>query len=118
MILRLIQGLALGGEVVAVDEREQAAVQRRDALFERRHPPGRQRKAHVVERPHQREHLRERGLVSFTNPQSPGEMLTGQETAISTQYLQLKAGGDSAALMGLCKFLVEWDDAALRVLAS
>jgi molybdopterin-dependent oxidoreductase alpha subunit len=58
--------------------------------------------------------LRERGLVSFTNPQSPVEMLTADETGISTQYLQLKAGGDSAALMGLCKFLIEWDDAALR----
>jgi anaerobic selenocysteine-containing dehydrogenase len=39
--------------------------------------------------------LRERGLVSFTNPQSPLEMLTGSETAISTQYHQLKAGGDT-----------------------
>ncbi|SMP52400.1 FdhF/YdeP family oxidoreductase [Noviherbaspirillum suwonense] len=58
--------------------------------------------------------LRERGLVSFTNPQDPAQMLTADETGISTQYLQLKAGGDSAALMGLCKFLVEWDDAALR----
>ena len=58
--------------------------------------------------------LRERGLVSFTNPQDPLQMLTGDETGISTQYHQVKAGGDSAALMGLCKFLVEWDDAALR----
>jgi len=56
--------------------------------------------------------LRERGLVSFTNPQDPAQMLTADETGISTQYHQLKAGGDSAALMGLCKFLVEWDDAA------
>jgi molybdopterin-dependent oxidoreductase alpha subunit len=56
--------------------------------------------------------LRERGLVSFTNPQSPVEMLTGAETAISTQYLQVKAGGDTAAIMGLCKALIEADDAA------
>ncbi len=56
--------------------------------------------------------LRERGLVSFTNPQSPGEMLTGQETAISTQYLQVKPGGDTAAIMGLCKALFALDDAA------
>jgi formate dehydrogenase major subunit len=56
--------------------------------------------------------LRERGLVSFTNPQSPLEMLTGAETAISTQYHQLKAGGDTAALMGLCKAVLEEDDAA------
>jgi len=56
--------------------------------------------------------LRERGLVSFTNPQSPLEMLTGAETAISTQYHQLKAGGDTAALMGLCKAILAQDDSA------
>lgn len=56
--------------------------------------------------------LRERGLVSFTNPQSPVEMLTGAETCISTQYYQLKAGGDTAAIMGLCKALLAADEAA------
>jgi molybdopterin-dependent oxidoreductase alpha subunit len=56
--------------------------------------------------------LRERGLVSFTNPQSPVEMLTGSETAISTQYLQVKNGGDTAAIMGLCKALIEADEQA------
>lgn len=57
--------------------------------------------------------LRERGLVSFVNPQSPAEMLTGHETAISTQYHQLKAGGDLAAIMGICKAVIAADDAAL-----
>ncbi len=57
--------------------------------------------------------LRERGLVSFTNPQSPVEMLTGHETPISTQYLQVKPGGDTAAIMGLCKAIFAFDDAAL-----
>ncbi len=57
--------------------------------------------------------LRERGLVSFTNPQSPGEMLTGSETAISTQYHQVKPGGDTAAVMGLCKAIFALDDAAI-----
>ena len=56
--------------------------------------------------------LRERGLVSFVNPQSPAEMLTGHETVISTQYHQLKAGGDTAALMGLAKAVLEADDRA------
>ncbi|MCC2955773.1 FdhF/YdeP family oxidoreductase [Massilia sp. IC2-477] len=56
--------------------------------------------------------LRERGLVSFTNPQSPTEMLTGAETPISTQYHQVKPGGDTAAIMGLCKAIVDFDDAA------
>jgi molybdopterin-dependent oxidoreductase alpha subunit len=56
--------------------------------------------------------LREAGLLAFTNPQSPTEMLTGKETQISTQYHQVKLGGDTAALAGLCKWLVESDDAA------
>ena len=61
--------------------------------------------------------LRERGLVSFTNPQSPAEMLTGAETAISTQYHQVKPGGDTAAIMGLCKAIFALDDAT-RVAGS
>jgi molybdopterin-dependent oxidoreductase alpha subunit len=56
--------------------------------------------------------LRERGLERFTDPQSPIEMATLGETKISTQYHQVKAGGDIAAMMGIAKFLVEWDDAA------
>jgi molybdopterin-dependent oxidoreductase alpha subunit len=47
--------------------------------------------------------LREPGLVHFANPQSPTEMLTPAETTISTQYLQVKNGGDLAAITGLCK---------------
>jgi len=56
--------------------------------------------------------LREPGLVRFANPQSPLEMLTPNDTLMSTQYHQLKAGGDLAALSGLCKSLIELDDAA------
>jgi molybdopterin-dependent oxidoreductase alpha subunit len=56
--------------------------------------------------------LRERGLVSFVNPLSPYQMLTGKETTISTQYHQVKVGGDIAAITGLCKCIVEADDAA------
>jgi anaerobic selenocysteine-containing dehydrogenase len=56
--------------------------------------------------------LRERGLVEFVNPQSPPEMLTPAHTEVSTQYLQLKNGGDLAALSGLCKALIEADDRA------
>ena len=54
----------------------------------------------------------EQGLVSFVDPQSPKAMLTGKETKISDQYHQLKAGGDVAVLLGLCKCVVEADDAA------
>ncbi len=56
--------------------------------------------------------LRERGLESFINPQSPAEMLTGRRTRIASQYHQVKAGGDLAALTGICKTMVEMDDAA------
>ena len=55
--------------------------------------------------------LREPGLVKFANPQSPSEMLTPAETTISTQYLQVKNGGDLAAITGLCKAVLFTDDA-------
>ncbi|MDP4023451.1 FdhF/YdeP family oxidoreductase [Methylobacterium sp. NEAU 140] len=53
--------------------------------------------------------LRERGLERFTNPQSPVEMLAQSATRISTQYHQVKAGGDLAAITGLCKALIAAD---------
>jgi molybdopterin-dependent oxidoreductase alpha subunit len=56
--------------------------------------------------------LREAGLEKFVNPQSPFQMLTGQATPISSHYYQLRAGGDLAVLTGLCKHLIEADDAA------
>ncbi|MDO1583587.1 FdhF/YdeP family oxidoreductase [Rhizobium oryzicola] len=56
--------------------------------------------------------VREKGLIAMVNPQSPTEMLTGQETQISCAYLQVKPGGDIAALMGLCKHVLEKDDEA------
>ena len=57
--------------------------------------------------------LKERGLERFTDPQNPVEMVTLRDTAISTQYHQVKAGGDIAAMMGIAKFLVEWNDVAV-----
>src|SRR5471032_1096712 len=56
--------------------------------------------------------IKERGLVSFVNPQSPKEMLSPTQTPISTQYHQVKIGGDIAAVSGLCKALIEADDRA------
>ncbi len=56
--------------------------------------------------------LRERGLERFTDPQNPIEMATLGETKISTQYHQLRAGGDLAVLMGIAKYCIEADDAA------
>ncbi|TAN04430.1 MAG: FdhF/YdeP family oxidoreductase [Rhodanobacteraceae bacterium] len=58
--------------------------------------------------------LRERGLERFTDPQSPVEMLARRETPLATQYLQVKAGGDIAAIAGLCKTLLALDDEALK----
>ena len=56
--------------------------------------------------------LREPGLVSFVDPLSPLQMLTGEATAISTQYHQVRIGGDLAAITGICKCIIEADDAA------
>jgi molybdopterin-dependent oxidoreductase alpha subunit len=58
--------------------------------------------------------VRERGLEFFRNPQSPVEMLTGKETRISTQYHQVRPGGDIAVLLGICKHVFAADDAAQR----
>lgn len=58
--------------------------------------------------------VREKGLESFVNPQNPAEMLTGRETRISSQYHQVKAGGDVAVLIGLCKHVFARDDEAKR----
>lgn len=58
--------------------------------------------------------LRERGLERFVNPQSPTEMLTPESTVISTQYHQVAIGGDTAAMIGIAKALLELDDDARR----
>ncbi len=56
--------------------------------------------------------LRERGLESFTNPQSPLEMLSGSSTPITSQYHQVRSGGDTAAIMGIAKALLALDEKA------
>ena len=56
--------------------------------------------------------IRERGLELFVDPQHAGEMLTSHPTPISCQYHQVKAGGDIAAILGMCKHLLALDDAA------
>jgi molybdopterin-dependent oxidoreductase alpha subunit len=57
--------------------------------------------------------LRERGLVEFVNPQSPAEMLIKSPTRITSQYHQVKTGGDTAAMMGIAKVLFDLDEQAL-----
>ena len=58
--------------------------------------------------------LKERGWERFISPQNPVEMATGSATPISSQYHQVRAGGDIAALLGICKLTIEADDKALR----
>ncbi|MEX3843701.1 FdhF/YdeP family oxidoreductase [Paraburkholderia sp. BR10882] len=59
--------------------------------------------------------LREPGLVAFANPQSPHDMLLPANTQISTQYHQLRVGGDTAAITGICKAVIEAHDKAVSL---
>jgi molybdopterin-dependent oxidoreductase alpha subunit len=53
--------------------------------------------------------VREQGLVRFINPQSPVEMVTQHATELSHQYLQVRPGGDIAAILGVCKHVFALD---------
>lgn len=53
--------------------------------------------------------LREKGLIEFVNPQDPLQMTIGDPTPMNHMYLQVRPGGDIAALMGLCKRVLERD---------
>ncbi len=59
--------------------------------------------------------LKERGLERFTDPQNPVEMATGKSTPIASQYHQVKTGGDIAAMLGICKYVIEADDQCKRI---
>ena len=55
----------------------------------------------------------ERGLMRFKNPQNPVEMLSPDEgTKMSSDYYQLRGGGDIAAMTGIAKGVFALDDAA------
>ena len=55
----------------------------------------------------------ERGLMRFKNPQNPVEMLSPDEgTKMSSDYYQLRCGGDIAAMTGIAKGVFALDDAA------
>ncbi|MBI5924596.1 MAG: FdhF/YdeP family oxidoreductase [Aquabacterium sp.] len=56
--------------------------------------------------------LRERGLERFADPQNLLEMATLSGTPITSDYFQLRVGGDIAAIKGISKALFELDDAA------
>lgn len=55
--------------------------------------------------------LREKGLLEFANPQSPWQMSLGAPTEISDRYLQVRTGGDIAALTGIAKHVLALEDA-------
>ncbi len=57
--------------------------------------------------------LRERGWEAFVNPQRPAQMLSNRPTTIATQYWQVRAGGDIAAMMGMAKCVLDLDAQAL-----
>ncbi|MDE0880481.1 MAG: FdhF/YdeP family oxidoreductase, partial [Sphingomonas bacterium] len=54
--------------------------------------------------------VRETGLVRFIDPQNPLEMATQNPTEMAHMYLQVRPGGDIAAIMGLCKRVLSVDD--------
>ncbi|RMS24758.1 Oxidoreductase alpha subunit [Pseudomonas coronafaciens pv. garcae] len=58
--------------------------------------------------------LREKALVRFAAPQDPRDMLSRGGVKISSQYHQVRIGGDMIALQGVCKLVIEADDAAQR----
>jgi molybdopterin-dependent oxidoreductase alpha subunit len=55
--------------------------------------------------------IREPGLEYFRNPQSL-QLATFASTRISSQYYQVRVGGDAAAILGICKALIEQDTKA------
>jgi molybdopterin-dependent oxidoreductase alpha subunit len=53
--------------------------------------------------------LRERALERFADPQNLIEMATYGSTPIASSYLQVRAGGDAAALKGIMKALLDME---------
>jgi molybdopterin-dependent oxidoreductase alpha subunit len=50
--------------------------------------------------------VREKGLLEFRNPQDPLQMTMGASTELADLYLQVKPGGDTAAIVGMVKHLL------------
>lgn len=51
----------------------------------------------------------ERALIRFTEPQDPVQMSTGGSTAIATEFVHIRIGGDLAFFKGVMKALFERD---------
>ncbi|MBM3606018.1 MAG: FdhF/YdeP family oxidoreductase [Alphaproteobacteria bacterium] len=60
--------------------------------------------------------LREKGLLEFANPQRPWQMTVGAPTEIADRYLQVRVGGDIAALTGIAKHVLALEESQGGVL--
>ncbi|WP_372055370.1 FdhF/YdeP family oxidoreductase [Tistrella mobilis] len=56
--------------------------------------------------------MRERGWLTFVDPQNPGQMLSGRPTRLASRYYQPRPAGDIAVMTGMAKTLLALDDAA------
>ena len=54
--------------------------------------------------------LKERGLERFQHPQHPLEMLGNGDRPTSSAYFRPHLGGDMAAVRGMAKCLLQWED--------
>ncbi len=57
--------------------------------------------------------VREKGLIEFVDPQNPIQMTIGKPTKLSSLYLQVRPGGDIAAIMGMIKHVLAADEQAM-----
>ena len=57
--------------------------------------------------------LKERGLERFQHPQHPLEMLSNGSKPTNTAYFRPALGGDMAAIRGMAKFLLAWEQESL-----
>lgn len=58
----------------------------------------------------------ERALIRFTEPQDPVTMVTGGSTAIATEFVHIRIGGDLAFFKGMMKALFEREAAGETIL--
>lgn len=56
--------------------------------------------------------MRERAMEGFVHPQHPVAMTVGRATPIASDFVQPVIGGDLALFTGICKAVLEADDAA------
>ena len=114
----LAQGIGIGKGTVTLKDLEQT-----DAIFIFGQNPGTNhpRMLHSLRNASRNgtaivsfNNLKERGLERFADPQSPVEMLTPLSSRISSHYFCPRLGGDMAAVRGIVKLLLEWDEQALN----